>query len=91
MTDKDGVGLRLPYWLGMMLGYTADFLSLLSGKNFPISSIRVKKFTCSTAFKSAKNSLNNFSAPFALSDGIQRTLQSEFIAPNPNREVCFTE
>ena len=91
MKKSTGVGLRLPYWLGMMLGYTADVLAKLSGKNLPVSSIRVKKFTSSSEFKSAKAGLENFHAPFSLSDGVQRTLQSEFISPDPHREIFFTE
>ncbi len=91
LKGKDGAGFRITYWLGMILGYTADFISVLTGKNFPISSIRVKKFTSSTEFSSAKHTLDNFEAPFDLSDGIEQTLQSEFISPNPDREIFFTE
>ena len=91
LKGKRGVGLRLPYWLGLMLGYTADLIVKLTGKNLPVSSIRVKKFASSTEFKSTKMSLENFQAPFLLSQGVERTLQSEFINPDPNREVFFTE
>ena len=91
LKGKEGVGLRLPYWLGLLLGYTADLVAKISGKNLPVSSIRVKKFTSSTEFKSAKASLENFQAPFSLSHGVERTLQSEFISPDPNREIFFTE
>ena len=91
LKGKDGVGLRLPYWLGLILGYTADLVAKISGKNFPVSSIRVKKFGSSTEFMSAKSSLDNFQPPFLLSDGVERTLQSEFNAPDPNREIFFTE
>ena len=91
LKGKEGVGLRLPYWLGLILGYTADLVAKISGKNLPVSSIRVKKFTSSTEFKSAKGSLENFRAPFLLSQGVERTLQSEFISPDPNREIFFTE
>ena len=91
LKGKHGVGLRLPYWLGIILGYTADLVAKISGKNLPVSSIRVKKFTSSTEFKSAKDSLDNFQAPFLLSDGVNRTLQSEFISPKPNREIFLTE
>ena len=91
LKDKDGVGLRLPYWLGIVLGYTADLIAKISGKNLPVSLIRVKKFTSSTEFKSAQTNLDNFQAPFSLSEGVQRTLQSEFIIPDPNREIFFTE
>jgi len=91
LKGKTRVGPRLPYWLGIILGYTADLISKLSNKNLPISSIRVKKFTTSTEFKSAKSSLDEFVAPFRLSDGLHRTLESEFIAPDPNREIFYTE
>ena len=91
LKDKDGVGPRLPYWLGIVFGYTADLVAKLSGKNLPVSSIRVRKFASSTEFNSEKASLDSFQAPFLLSQGVERTLQSEFIAPEPNREIFYTE
>ena len=91
LKGKTGVGPRLPYWLGLILGYTADIIAKLVGKNLPVSSIRVKKFTSSSEFKSAKASVDNFQAPFLLRDGVERTLQSEFISPNPENEVFYTE
>ncbi|MDB2369485.1 NAD-dependent epimerase/dehydratase family protein [Planktomarina temperata] len=91
LKGKSGVGPRLPYWLGIILGYMADLVAKFSGKNLPVSSIRVKKFASSTEFKSAKAALENFQAPFSLSDGVHRTLQSEFVGPDPNREIFFTE
>ena len=91
LKGKDGVGLRLPYWLGMFLGYLADGIAKLTGKNLPVSSIRVQKFASSTEFRSAKNMLDGFQPPYQLRHGIARTLQSEFVEPNPDREIFFTE
>lgn len=91
LKGKDGVGLRLPYWLGMILGFTADAISFLISKNLPVSSIRVKKFASSTEFRSAKADLDDFVAPILLGDGVRRTVQSEFIDVDPNREVFYTE
>ena len=91
LKGKNGLGLRLPYWLGLILGYTADLVSSITGKNLPVSSIRVKKFASSTEFRTAKTSLDNFSAPYQLNEGIERTLQSEFISPDKDREIFFTE
>lgn len=91
LKGKDSIGPRVPYWLGLILGCTADLVARITGKNLPVSSIRVKKFASPTEFKSAKASLDNFQAPFSLIDGVQRTLQSEFISPDPNREIFFTE
>ena len=91
LQGKKDVGPRVPYWLGLILGYTADLVAKISGKNLSVSSIRIKKFASSTEFKSAKASLDDFQAPFRLGQGIERTLQSEFINPDPNREIFFTE
>ena len=91
LKGKNSVGLRLPYWLGMILGKMADLVSALTGKNLPVSSIRVKKFASSTEFHSAKSTLDQFKAPLSLSQGIERTLQSEFISPDPHQEIFYTE
>ena len=91
LRGRDGVGPRLPYWLGLIFGYTADLVAKFRDKNLPVSSIRVKKFVSSSEFKSAKASLDNFQAPTPLIHGVERTLQSEFIAPDPNIEIFYTE
>lgn len=87
----DTIGLRLPYWLGLMLGYVADGVAKVTGKTLPVSSIRVKKFCATTSFQSAKADLDGFEAPFSLGEGIDRTLDSEFLNPDPDREIFFTE
>lgn len=89
--NKSGVGPRLPYWLGLVLGYLADGVARVSGKNLPVSSLRIRKFTASTEFSSAKSGLDGFVAPYSLQEGISKTLLSEFILPDPNREIFFTE
>ena len=91
LADKEVSGLRIPYWIGLILGYAADGVASLTGKKLPLSSIRVKKFCTSTAFFSAKSQLDDFEAPYSLQEGIDRTLHSEFISPDPKREIFFTE
>jgi hypothetical protein len=91
LTGKNHIGFRLPYWLGLFLGYIADGVVRISGRKLPISSIRVKKFVSSTEFTSAKASLDAFEQPFSLAEGVERTLQSEFIDPDPEREIFYTE
>jgi nucleoside-diphosphate-sugar epimerase len=91
LRKKEGVGFRLPYWVGLVVGYVADLVSLLTGRKLPVSSIRVRKFTSSTSFRSAKADLDNFAPPFSLSEGLSRTIMSEFILPDPKREIFFTE
>ena len=91
LKGKRDVGLRLPYWVGLVLGYLSDALSKLSGKNLPLSSIRVKKFAASTEFSSSKALLNQFDPPYQLNEAIERTLQNEFITQDPNQEIFYTE
>jgi len=91
LSGDEGVGFRMPYWLGIIFGYAADLYSFFSGKNLPISSIRIKKFIYPTEFKSAKSNLEGFKAPFSLIEGVSRTLKSEFLEADPNQEIFYTE
>ena len=91
LIGKKDLGLRIPYWLGMFLGYIADGFAKISGRHLPVSSVRVKKFAAPTEFRSAKSDLDNFTPPFELADGVNRTLSSEFLSPDPQREVFYTE
>jgi nucleoside-diphosphate-sugar epimerase len=88
---RPGTGPRLPYGLGLLLGYLADAVARLTGRSLPISSIRVRKFCASTSFASAKGSLGGFVPPFGLRDGLERTLTAEFLRPDPEREIFLTE
>ena len=91
LKGKDGIGLRVPYVFGLIMGYTADLIAKLSGKNLPVSLIRVKKFASSTEFASSKFTLHDFHPPYTLSEGLVRTLESEFVAPKPGMEIFYTE
>lgn len=91
LMGKKGVGPRLPYGLGLLLGYLADLVAKITKKSLPVSSIRVKKFCASTAFSSRKIELSNFAPPFTIQDGLQRTVMAEFISSDSNREVFYTE
>jgi len=90
LRGKSSVGIRVPKFIGLMAGYTADVLAKL-GVKLPISSIRVKKFCASSEFSSAKHELDGFEAPFSLQEGLDRTLEAEFINPDPDRQIFYTE
>ena len=91
LTGKTGVGPRVPLWLGITLGYAADAVAKLSDKNLPVSYIRIKKFASSTEFQSSKSKLDSFAPSFSLREGLDRTFQSEFLEPDPAREIFYTE
>ena len=90
LRGKSSVGIRIPKFIGLIAGYTADVLAKL-GVKLPISSIRVKKFCASSEFSSAKAELDGFEAPYTLQEGLDRTLEAEFINPDPNRQIFYTE
>jgi nucleoside-diphosphate-sugar epimerase len=70
--------MRLPYWLGMLGGMAFDLISRITGRKFPISSIRIKKFCATTQFDASLAHSLGFEAPFTLAEGLDRTLKSEF-------------
>jgi len=70
--------LRLPYWIGMLGGLVFDLISHITGKKFPISSVRIKKFCATTQFDASQAHNSGFEAPFTLAEGLDRTLKSEF-------------
>lgn len=87
---KDGVGLRLPDWLGKLAGHAFDILAMVLRKKLPISSIRVKKFMKSTAFKSTIP-MSDFRPSVTLEDGLRQTLIYEFIEDNSEKETYISE
>ena len=91
LKGRNSAGPRLPYFIGMALGLLADFGSKLLSKRLPISSIRIKKFCKSTIYISKEIHDQEFSPPFSLKDGINRTLNREFCNPDPNQEIFYTE
>jgi hypothetical protein len=88
--NKHNVGLRLPAWIGILIGFKFDILAKITGKRFPISSIRVKKFMGTTQFDTSIPA-EIFQAPVPLSEAIQRTVKYEFIEDNSDKDVFYTE
>lgn len=76
---KSGKVPRLPKSLAMTAGQLFDVAARLSGRTFPISAIRVRKFCESTQFLADRVSGSGFKPPYTLSEGLQRTIQFEFL------------
>ena len=87
---KPGFVRRLPYAFGYFIGACFDMLAAITGRKFPVSRIRVKKFCATTQFSSAATSLG-FVPPYALREGLQRTLDHEFISGRKDGPVFFSE
>jgi nucleoside-diphosphate-sugar epimerase len=84
----NGVGIRLPYSLGLSIGYCFDLLSKLTRRSFPISSIRVKKFCATTQFSSSDT---GFKTPVSLEEGLSRTVQHEFLEDHSGEKQYYSE
>jgi hypothetical protein len=82
--------IKIPYLLGMIGGYGFDFISVLSGKKFSISSVRVQKFCAITQFDSDKVH-SSFKSPFTLKEGLEKTLEHEFINTKEDEVLFYSE
>ena len=82
--------VKIPFWMGMLAGYGFDLISLLSRKKFSVSSVRIKKFCATTQFCSIKVH-NIFKAPYSLKEGLDKTLEHEFINKKEDEVLFYSE
>lgn len=87
---RNKFNLCIPYKIGLIIGYLADILSKFLRIKLPISSLRVKKFCSATEFKSNNKRPNNFKQPFTLYQGLENTLNYEFINKDSKKEVFIS-
>jgi len=69
---------KIPYLLGLFVGYVFDLISFFIGKKLFLSSIRVKKFNSPSHYNSDK-AMKIFKNPIPSEIGIQKTLEKEFL------------
>ena len=82
--------IRIPYFFGMIGGYCFDILSKITGKKLSVSSVRIKKFCATTQFNATK-AHKSFNAPFTLKEGLDKTLQHEFVNPEKDDILFYSE
>ena len=82
--------VKLPLFMGMLGGHILDFISLITKKRFSISSVRVKKFCATTQFNSSK-AHEYFVPPYSLKEGLNKTLEYEFINPAEDEILFYSE
>ena len=75
---KTGDGPRIPKMLAMAGGHMLDLVARVSGRTFPVSAIRVRKFCESTQFQAARAHQTGFVPPYTLREGLARTIHYEF-------------
>ncbi len=70
--------ISIPYFMGLLAGYTFDILSFVTRKKFPVSSVRIKKFCAETTVNTERLSESGFKAPFTTEEGLRRMIRHEF-------------
>ena len=87
---SEKISFRLPYWFGYLVGKGFDLLSVITGKKFAISSIRVKKF-CANSVYNTKIDDTGFILPVSMEAALENTVRHEFIEKHKDDEVFYTE
>ena len=84
------IKFRLPFSIGLLIGSSLDLVAKITGKKFPISAIRVKKFCANSVYETAIKS-TGFTPPVPLMDAIEKTVRFEFIDEHKNEQVFYSE
>ena len=69
---------HVPYGLGLFVGRCFDAASRVSGRTFPISSIRIRKFAADTTVSADRARSTGFEPSVPLEEALARTLEAEF-------------
>jgi GlcNAc-P-P-Und epimerase len=72
--------LHLSPALAMTGGHVLDLLARLTGRTFPISAVRIRKFCENTQFRADKVLQSGFVPPYTLTEALDRTIDAEFPA-----------
>lgn len=86
----ESIGFRLPFAIGYLIGKGFDLLATLTGKQFAISSIRVKKFCVNSVYNTAIDQ-TGFVSPVPLEKALVQTVRHEFIEKHDGEPIYFTE
>jgi nucleoside-diphosphate-sugar epimerase len=69
---------RIPLPIALATGNVLDLIARATGRTFPISAIRVRKFSANTQFRADRVAQSGFSPPFSLRESLARTVDFEF-------------
>jgi nucleoside-diphosphate-sugar epimerase len=81
---------KIPFWLGMIGGFCFDIIAKITERKLSISSVRVKKFCATTQFDATK-AHRSFNVPYTLKQGLNNTLEYEFINPEEDNILSYSE
>ncbi|MCK5160617.1 MAG: NAD(P)-dependent oxidoreductase [Candidatus Aureabacteria bacterium] len=67
--------IHFPFAMAMALAFPCDILEKITGRLFPITAKRIKKFNTETSFNADKIRKAGFKQPLSLEEGFKRTLE----------------
>ena len=70
--------LHLPYGLGLGAGLGCDLMARITGRSFPVSSARVRKYAANTQFANARCLGTGFTPRHDLKDALVAVIRHEF-------------
>jgi GlcNAc-P-P-Und epimerase len=70
--------IKLPYSVGLAGGAIIDILARATGRRFPVSAVRIRKFCAETTVSGQKVRERGFRPKYSLYEGIVRTIHSDF-------------
>ena len=82
--------VKIPYFLSLILGYVFDLFAFLFRTSLPISSIRVKKFCSDSQFETSITK-SGFKPIYLLNEGLEKTIEHEFIEDNSSEHKFISE
>jgi GlcNAc-P-P-Und epimerase len=69
---------HIPYIIGLMGGYMCDVVARISGKQLPISAVRVQKFCADTTCHADKYRQSGFTPSYSIEAGLKNMIDSDF-------------
>ena len=82
--------IRLPYAAGLAAGYVFDLLAGIFSRDFPVSSIRVKKFCSETQFETSAGE-TGFIPPVPVKEAFEKTIHHDFIEKPSGAALFYSE
>ncbi len=76
---KEKSSLAIPYPVGLAAGYAFDIAARITGKTFPISTVRIQKFCADTTCAADRLKQTGFVPRYTLAEGLERMIDVDFL------------